>query len=166
MTIKAEKLQRSDSFHLQRELGDLKWHLFVTFRGPAVNTIIAQTPGEGQRLCQRKLSTNLGRIFFANPQVTSWLRIPHFREPLGKMRRWWGSYISSLNWTLEVKINYHQVIYSTWRFLWLSGPQPELQLVGEDHPWRQRNRKKNRDSKILVWKGRLQKPKWEYMYIR
>lgn len=127
MTIKAEKLQRSDSFHLQRALGDLKWHLFVTFRGPAVNTIIAQTPGEGQRLCQRKLSTNLDRIFFLHPQVTSWLRIPQFREPLGKMRRWWGSYISSLklnsggeNQLSPSNIQYMTFSVAVWPTAWVT----------------------------------------------
>lgn len=33
----------------------MKWHLFLTFRDPAVNTITAQIPGKGQRLGQREL---------------------------------------------------------------------------------------------------------------
>lgn len=68
MTTEAEKLHRSDSFHSQREFGDLKWHLSVTFRGPAVNRVIAQTPGKGQQLGQRELATNLGKIFLQIPK--------------------------------------------------------------------------------------------------
>lgn len=96
---------------------------------------------------------------FAHSQVNcSWLQTPQFEGQFGKMRRWGDVILAPRNWTPEVNISYHQVIYSTWQFLWLSLPQTELQLVGEAHQWLERNGKEKRDYQTLVWKLQLQNP--------
>lgn len=130
--------------------------VFLTFNDPAVNTIIAQIPGKGQRLGQRTVNTEPRWDFHKSPSTYSWLQTPQLQY--GKMRRWGEVLLAPRNWTLEVRIHHHQVIYSTWHFLWLSLPQTELQLVGEEHQWLQRNRKKKSDYKTLVWKLQLQNP--------
>lgn len=111
-----------------------------------------------ERLGQTTANAEPRWDFCESPSNCSWLQTPQFKEQFGKTERWGEDLLAPKNWTGEVKIGYHQVTYSTWHSLWLSPPQTELQLPGEEHQWLQRDRKKNCDYKTLVWKSQLRNP--------
>jgi hypothetical protein len=122
-----------------------------TSKGPAVNTIIALIPGKDQKLGKGIVNTIPSWDFRKSSNHCSWLQTPQLKEQLGKVRRWGEILLAPRNWILEVKSHYHQVVYSTWHFLWPTVPPPTDWVTASGWGTSNTTAKQEKKSDFKLW---------------